>query len=119
MPKKKQKPRGISKLRLADPSIPDPLRPHQIKKGEVRNPLGQSKKVRLSQAIEDGLAEIDEDTKIIEAGIIAKRLLKRARNDTAEIRFVMEVTEPEKLMQQNQNSGIGLAVRTEDTTVLF
>jgi hypothetical protein len=113
----KQKPRGISKLRQLDPSIPDPLAPHRIKKGQVLNPSGRSGKIRVSEAVIDELEQIDPRTGITEAAAIAKGLINRAKSDSTEIERVLRITEPE--LAGNFSSATGLSIQTEDVSVVF
>jgi len=120
MARKKQKPRGISKLRLQDPSIPNPLAPYQFKPGQIANPLGLSKKRRLSEAIADEAARLVKlnEEEVTRAGVLAKKLLDRAENDSTELERVLRITEPE-LAAKTLSSGVGLSVQTEDVSVVF
>jgi hypothetical protein len=114
----KLKPRGISKLRMLDPSIPDPLLPHRIKPGTTLNPGGRSKKTRLSEAVASTLEELHpKHPDFTRAEVIADKLLTRAENDSTELERVLRITEPE--LAGNLNSGVGLSVQTEDVSVVF
>ncbi len=113
----KQKPRGISKLRMLDPSIPDPLAPFRIKPGEVRNPGGRSAKLRVSEALVDELEQPDEKTGLTEAHAIARGLINRAKSDSTELERVLRITEPE--FAGNLSSGSSLSIETDDVSVVY
>jgi hypothetical protein len=97
--KPKGKPRGISKLRLLDPSIPNPLAPYIFKPGERHNPSGRSKAVRISDAVREELSQIIKqgDVDMTRAGVLASKLLDRAEKDSTELDRVVRYTEPELL----------------------
>ena len=117
--KPKQKPRGISKLRLQDPSIPNPLTPHQFKPGQSGNPGGFSKSTKVSNAVLDECSRIVDEQGTTRAGILAKNLLDRAEKDSTELERVLRITEPELAAKNFPSGGLGLSVETDDVSVVF
>lgn len=101
--KPKGKPRGISKKRLEDPSIPDPLKPFHFKPGQTGNPGGRSKATRVSEALTDELSRVHA-TGVTRAGILASNLIDRAEKDSVELERVIKITEP-GLLQEHAGAG--------------
>jgi hypothetical protein len=88
----------MSKLRLLDPSLPDPIAPYRWQPGKSANPGGVSAKRKeremVSTATALGLGLVDERSQQTRAEILARNLLQRAETDSTELERVIHITEP-------------------------
>jgi len=115
-PRPKLKIRGIAKLRRDNPSIPDPLAAYRFKKGVANNPGGRSKKIRISEALNQELGVVDKDTKLTRAEMLVSNLVSRAETDSIELERVVRFTEPDLLAESS--GGAALAFKTADMTLV-